>query len=124
MATTSFEVCEGAEFNAGILDSGRKPSISGCAKTCHLFVMMLELGIMRAIIDLPEEQAAKLQLSCVRLGISRAEAVRRAIKLFVEQESIQEVKPKLDAAFGLWKRPGRRPVDGLDYQRDIRSDWD
>ena len=74
MATTSFEVCEGAEFNAGILDSGRKPSISGCAKTCHLFVMMLELGIMRAIIDLPEEQAAKLQLSCVRLGISRAEA--------------------------------------------------
>ena len=81
---------------------------------------------MRAIIDLPDEQAAQLQAACARDGISRAEAVRRAISLYVAGRATEASSPGLAAAFGLWrhKRPGKAPVDGVAYQRKLRAEWD
>lgn len=38
---------------------------------------------MRTIVDLPEEQVKRLALVCRREKISRAEAVRRALELWL-----------------------------------------
>jgi metal-responsive CopG/Arc/MetJ family transcriptional regulator len=79
--------------------------------------------VMRTIIDLTDEQLAALKRLCEREKISRAEAVRRAVdKLLEEQENAKsERKAALDAAFGAWKH---RDIDGLEYQRKIRSEWE
>ncbi len=87
---------------------------------------MLILGIMRAIIDLPDDQVSHLQATCERIGISRAEAVRRAIALYLAGQVTEERTLALATAFGLWQRrdAGRPPPDGLAYQKSMRSDWE
>lgn len=81
---------------------------------------------MRAIIDLPDEQAAQLQASCARQGISRAEAVRRAISLYIAGQGSAKSAPGLAPAFGIWrnKSASKAPVDGVAYQRKLRAEWD
>lgn len=88
---------------------------------------MLLFGIMRAIIDLPDEQAAQLQEICERADISRAEAVRRAISLYTAQQAAEQRTLGLQAlvpAFGLWAKDGRKTTDGVAYQQALRADWD
>jgi hypothetical protein len=71
---------------------------------------------MRTIIELPQHQLDALDLHCRREGISRAEAIRRAIA-----GHVQEARESGDrAAFGLWRT---RPVDGLAYERRVREEW-
>ena len=73
---------------------------------------------MRTIIELPNEQVQALDAVCKREGISRAEAIRRAVAVYNRQQ-IVDARP----AFGLWK--GRRGVaDGVSYQRRARREWD
>lgn len=72
--------------------------------------------IMRTIIDLPDEQLAALAAVCEREGISRAEAVRRAVAEFTRQSAAG----RDTSAFGLWKR---RRTPGLAYERRLRSEW-
>jgi Ribbon-helix-helix protein, copG family len=72
--------------------------------------------IMRTIVDLPDEQLAALAAVCEREGISRAEAVRRAVAEFTRDVS---AAPSA-GAFGLWKR---RKTPGLAYERRLRSEW-
>lgn len=72
--------------------------------------------IMRTIVDLPDEQLAALAAVCEREGISRAEAVRRAVAEFTGQS----LAGRDTSAFGLWKRR-RRPA--LAYERRLRSEW-
>ena len=73
---------------------------------------------MRTIIELPNEQVQALDAVCKREGISRAEAIRRAVAVYNRQQ-IVDTRP----AFGLWK--GRRGVtDGVGYQRRARREWD
>ena len=69
---------------------------------------------MRAIVDLPDEQVEGLAELCQREGLSRAEAVRRAIA-----EYLRTRRPGRDA-FGLWR--GRK-IDGLAYERRLRREW-
>lgn len=69
---------------------------------------------MRAIVDLPDEQVQGLAELCQREGLSRAEAVRRAIA-----EYLRARRPG-DEMFGLWR--GRR-IDGLEYERRLRREW-
>jgi hypothetical protein len=73
--------------------------------------------IMRTIIDLPEEQIQALDRWCRRDGISRAEAIRRAIAQTVTVQSAADT----GQAFGLWRD---RPVDGVVYQRRVRKEWE
>ncbi len=73
--------------------------------------------VMRTIIELPADQLTALDALCERDGISRAEAVRRAVAEHVARE--RSARP--DEAFGLWRR---RPVDGLAYQQRARREWD
>ena len=72
---------------------------------------------MRTIIDLPPAQLDALDAWCRREGISRAEAIRRAVAATVGQQTTAARA----AAFGLWR--GRRRPDGLAYQRRIRREW-
>ena len=52
--------------------------------------MIYDDVIMRTIIDLPEEQVRGLAALCEAQGISRAEAVRRAVaRLLAEEQRLQ-----------------------------------
>ena len=72
---------------------------------------------MRTIIELPSDQIEALDALCHRDGISRAEAIRRAVARHLQAERAAEP----DRAFGLWRA---RPVDGLRYERRLRREWD
>jgi hypothetical protein len=72
---------------------------------------------VRTIIELPSDQLTALDALCARDGISRAEAVRRAVAEHLARE--RSARP--DEAFGLWRR---RPVDGVAYQQRLRGEWD
>ena len=72
---------------------------------------------MRTIIEVPPNQLEALDGLCEREGISRAEAIRRAIAEHV----LRNPPPDRASAFGLWRARG---IDGLEYQKAIRSEWD
>ena len=72
---------------------------------------------MRTIVDLPEELLAKLDALREREGISRAEAVRRAVRAYTADER----PAAYEAAFGLWRS---REVEGRAYEEALRGEWD
>lgn len=71
---------------------------------------------MRTIIELTDAQVDALDALCRREGVSRAEAIRRAVDAHVRKE--RESGP--DPAFGLW---ADRRVDGLAFERRLRREW-
>ena len=72
--------------------------------------------VMRTIISLPDEQAERLAEVCRDQGISRAEAVRRALARYLDEHR----RRRQEDVFGIWR--GRHP-DGLDYERRLRGEW-
>lgn len=70
---------------------------------------------MRTLIDIPDRQIDDLTRICDAKGVSRAEAIRQAITLFIEQN-----KPVAVDVFSLWKDHN---TDGLAYQEGMRSEW-
>jgi metal-responsive CopG/Arc/MetJ family transcriptional regulator len=58
----------------------------------------------RTIVDLPSSQLKDLDSRCRSLGISRAEAVRRAIHAF-----LRESPGDSEQGFGLWKEGASKP---------------
>jgi hypothetical protein len=71
---------------------------------------------MRTIIELPAHQLEALADLCRSEGISRAEAIRQAIAHYTRGRRSRAVA----AAFGLWRQ---RPIDGLEYERQLRDEW-
>ncbi len=71
---------------------------------------------MRTIVDLPESERDQLDALCAQRGISRAQALREALVLWLERE-----RPRHGAVFGLWSDRG---PDGVELQRRLRQDWD
>jgi hypothetical protein len=71
---------------------------------------------VRTIVDLPESQVRRLAEHARRRGISRAEAIRRAVADLLAREGA-EVE---DEAFGLWRDHGE---DGLAYEQRLRVEW-
>jgi hypothetical protein len=71
---------------------------------------------VRTIIELPDDQIEALASLCRSEGISRAEAIRRAVAHYVGQRRHATVA----AAFGLWRD---RPIDGLEFERELRDEW-
>lgn len=71
---------------------------------------------MRTLIDIPDEDIEVIGSVTAKLGISRAEFVRRALTA--------SLAPYRDAdqaeAFGILK--GKLP-DGVAYQEKIRGEW-
>ncbi len=72
---------------------------------------------MRTIVDIPDEEIRALADLCEAEKISRAEAVRRAIRGYLKVQQTQQS----DDAFGAWRGRGE---DGLTYQERLRSEWD
>jgi hypothetical protein len=75
---------------------------------------------MRTIVDLPEEQIRALDAYSKKHGVSRAEAVRRAVAMFLPQRSQRKLDLSSHPAFGSWKR---RAVDSIEFQRKLRAEW-
>lgn len=84
---------------------------------------------MRALVDIPDSQIETLAELCDAQGISRAEAIRRAIAGYLEQQKGETVD-----VFGLWavsrSAANSEPTDsdaekqdGLAYQEKLRSEW-
>ena len=69
---------------------------------------------MRIEISLPDEQAHRLAKLCRDEGISRAEAVRRALARYLA------VQRRREDAFGMWRE---RAADGFAQERELRKDW-
>ena len=78
--------------------------------------MTLYDDVMRTIIDLPNDQLDRLAIVCRREGISRAEAIRRAVAAYARAQLRHDV----DEGFGLWRS---RREDGVRYQRRLRKEW-
>jgi hypothetical protein len=76
---------------------------------------------VRTIVDLPDEQIRALDAYSKKYGISRAEAVRRAVASFLPKRRQRRLDFRNDPAFGSWKN---RDVDSVEYQRKLRAEWD
>lgn len=70
---------------------------------------------MRTLVDIPDRQIKDLMAICETEKVSRAEVIRQAISLYLENKKPEEVE-----AFGIWKD---KNIDGLAYQEKMRSEW-
>lgn len=78
---------------------------------------------MRTIIDLPEEQLKSLAALCESEGISRAEAIRRAVAEMLEKRKKVSWEEAMKPIFGMWK-DRKDMADSVEYIRKLRSEWD
>ena len=69
---------------------------------------------MRMTISLSDEQAERLKALCRNEGISRAEAVRRAVDRYLGDQR------RWEDAFGIWRD---RRIEGLTQERLLRKEW-
>ena len=76
---------------------------------------------VRTIVDLPEEQIKALDAYRRRHGISRAEAVRRAVAAFVPRKAPKKIDFRRHPAFGSSKTFRRE--DSVDLVRRLREEW-
>lgn len=74
---------------------------------------------MRTLVDIPEDDIAKLDALATRVKKSRAAAIREAIKLYLEQRG--DDRSWIDRGYGLWAHRDDIP-DSVEYQRAIRED--
>lgn len=72
----------------------------------------------RFLVDVPDEDIARLDALARAEGKSRAAILREAITNYIAAES----KQGFEKYFGLWERHGST-VDGLDYERNLRDEW-
>lgn len=70
---------------------------------------------MRTIVDLPDRERDQLDALCRQRGMSRAEAIRQALRLWLQQQT-----PSHATVFGLWRD---RPEGALELQKALRQDW-
>ncbi|MFM7265066.1 MAG: ribbon-helix-helix domain-containing protein [Cyanobium sp.] len=70
---------------------------------------------MRTIVDLPDPERAQLDALCRKMGLSRAEALRQALRLWLEQQ-----QPGHRAVFGLWRD---RTEGSLELEQTLRAEW-
>jgi hypothetical protein len=73
----------------------------------------------RTIITLPDEDKAWLEEYSRIQGISMAEGIRMALRLFREKKQRDTYRALVEQTRGIWVQG-----DGLDYQRKLRSEWD
>jgi len=76
---------------------------------------------MRTLVNLTDEQIEALDGYCREEGVSRAEAVRRAVDCFLLVGRGPKRRLRSHPAFGSWKGRG---IDGLELQRRLRREWE
>jgi Arc/MetJ-type ribon-helix-helix transcriptional regulator len=70
---------------------------------------------MRTIVDLPDRERDQLDALCRQRGLSRAEAIRQALRLWLQQQT-----PSHAEVFGLWRD---RSEGALELQEALRQEW-
>ena len=70
---------------------------------------------MKTLIEIPNKQIESLSIICNEFNISRSEAIRRGIDLFIKTNN----KKHIDV-FGILKD---KTIDGLKYQNNLRDEW-
>lgn len=80
---------------------------------------------MRTIVDLPDEQVKALDSLGNKENVSRAELVRRAVQSYLDAEKDKSAAA-IDKYFGMFRGDPNvfDGLDGLEYQRKIRAEWD
>lgn len=73
--------------------------------------------MQQVIARIPESELTALDMLAERKHISRAKAMREAVRLYLEKSSNTVNKD----AFGLLKKDA---IDGLKLQQTIREEWD
>jgi Arc/MetJ-type ribon-helix-helix transcriptional regulator len=84
---------------------------------CSFGTVIYDDVIMRTIVDLPDEQVKALARLCESRGISRAEAVRRAVARLLADEQ----RPGREQAFGAWSGKG---IKSTTLIRELRAEWE
>ena len=72
----------------------------------------------RFLVDIPDDDLAKIDSIARSEGKSRAAVLREAVAEYIAESS----KDWLDAGFGLWAKYGFNE-DGLAYQNRMREEW-
>lgn len=75
---------------------------------------------MRTIVDIPEEDIEQLATICQQDNVSRAHAIREAVKQYVKSKQQSSYQKAIHEAFGGW---AHKNIDGLTYERAIREEW-
>jgi hypothetical protein len=70
---------------------------------------------------LPEEQIRALDVYSKKHRVSRPEAVRRAMAMFLPKPRQRRLDFRNHPAFGSWQD---RDLDLIDYQKRLRAEWD
>jgi hypothetical protein len=63
----------------------------------------------------PDPERAQLDAFCRQRGLSRAEALRQAFRLWLKQQ-----QPGHNEVFGLWRD---RQANGVELQQALRAEW-
>ena len=71
---------------------------------------------MRTLVDIPTDEMKELTRRSKAEKRSRASLIREAISAYLKNPAPKSEVP----GFGLWKD---YPIDGVEYQRKIRSEW-
>ncbi|MBT2188093.1 ribbon-helix-helix protein, CopG family [Sphingobium nicotianae] len=74
---------------------------------------------MRFLADLSDEDVKWLDARAAEEGKSRAAVLREAVGAY----RAEQAKQGIERYFGLWARHGSS-IDGLDYERRMRGEWD
>ncbi|MFC3052812.1 ribbon-helix-helix domain-containing protein [Kordiimonas pumila] len=74
------------------------------------------MTMQQIIARIPDDELAELDQLAHRKHISRAKAMRDAVRMYLDENS----KSVNQEAFGLYKKA---PVDGLQVQQALREEW-
>ena len=77
---------------------------------------------MRTIIDLPDDNVARLDDLARAQGRSRAHVVREAVSQYLGEHEHDGYLRVLNEAFGAWD--GKFTEDAVAFQQRMRAEWD
>ena len=80
-------------------------------------IPIYDAGTMRTIVEMPAQELSELTALSREERISRAEAIRRAVRQYLRAWRAADGATD---AFGVWKN---RKVSGLEYEDRLRGEW-
>ncbi|WP_225759933.1 ribbon-helix-helix domain-containing protein [Leclercia sp. Marseille-Q4284] len=78
--------------------------------------LSVNIDMGRILIDLSDDVIQRLDALKQLRNQPRAELLREAIELYLDQQSSSVIRD----ALGLW---GNQQEDGLEYERKLREEW-
>ncbi|MCU6676457.1 ribbon-helix-helix domain-containing protein [Leclercia tamurae] len=78
--------------------------------------LSVDIDMGRILIDLSDDVIQRLDNLKQLRNQPRAELLREAIELYLDQQSSSVIRD----ALGLW---GNQQEDGLEYERKLREEW-